>query len=129
MRARTGHHGFTLADVVFATVILTTVVFGSLRLYADVTRQKEFRLRSQEAESALLSLHERERPRLFSYTLGSVDLLMLEVSGRTYEVTMEVEAVPGHPDDQLRSVEYTARYKIRGEEKLRKIVRRVHRID
>lgn len=129
MMFRSRHKGFGLADVVFATVILTTIVFGALRLYADMTRQKVARLRSQEAETVLLNLHEREKPRLFSHSLGAVTIPPVDIEGRVYNVSMEISEVSGHPDDQLRSVEYKARYEIRGVDKTRTIVMRAHQLD
>lgn len=118
-----------MADVVFAMVILTTVIFGSMRLYADITRKKLDLMRSHEAESILLSLHEKERGRLFSYPLGPVSVLPVKNEERTYNISMTLKAVDGYPDDELREVKYEARYEIRGQEKERTVVRRVEQLD
>lgn len=126
---RSRHNGFGMADVVFAMVILTTVIFGSMRLYADITRKKLDLMRSHEAESILLSLHEKERGRLFSYPLGPVSVLPVKNEERTYNISMTLKAVDGYPDDELREVKYEARYEIRGQEKERTVVRRVEQLD
>lgn len=126
---RVRDNGFSLADLVFALVILTTVIFGAMRLYADMTRKKLDLISSREAETVLLSLHEKERGRLFSYPLGTSEIEPVEVGGRRYEVSMTLEPLDGFSDGELRKAEYTARYEIRGVKKERKVIRRIERID
>lgn len=100
-----------------------------MRLYADITRKKLDLVRSHEAESLLLSLHEKEKGNLFSYPLGPIDKGTIESGGRAYEVTMTLTALDSYPDDQLREIEYRAQYDIRGSKKERKVVRRAERFD
>lgn len=119
--------GMSLAETTLAIVVLTTILFAALRLYVDVSQKKTPVMRAQEAETLLLSRHERERPKIFSYPLGPAPVEWQDIEGRTYEIRMRVDQVEGYEPENLRSVEYEIEYKVQDRPQIRRRTVRVDR--